>query len=115
MDSSFAFICRYFARLFLKIPKYVNTGQIPAIADVDKRPRKKLFLFYQKQFAMHQQNFALNQPPGKSQLLSSAAIDNLTRRESDKAVKTCRHRDTHGWCGKTQRPCVLLNDLFFKH
>jgi hypothetical protein len=35
MDSNFAFICADFAPLLLKVPKYINTVQISAIADVD--------------------------------------------------------------------------------
>ena len=47
MDSNFAFICADFAQLLLKVAKYVNTVQIPAIADVEMPSPANLFLSYQ--------------------------------------------------------------------
>ena len=54
-----------FAALSLKVPKYINTVQISAIADVDWSSSAKLFLCNQRQVAMLQQNFTSNQLPDK--------------------------------------------------
>ena len=47
-DSNFAFIWADFAVLFLKVSKYINTGQTSAIVDVDYPSLAKLFLCYQE-------------------------------------------------------------------
>jgi len=33
----------------------------------------------------------------------------------DGEEKGCKHRNENGWCSKSQRQCLLISDLFFKH
>jgi len=113
IDSSFAFICADFAPLLLKVAKYINTVQTSAFADVDYSSPAKLFLCYQKQVAMQQQNLSLNQLPAKIIQPSLAVKNNLLPKRNDCEKKSCKHRNENGWCSKSQRQCSLITDLFF--
>jgi len=63
---------------------------------------------------MLQQNITSNQLPVK--ILSPGLIDekNTIQNNNSKATN-CEFRNKNGWCSKSERKCLLVNDLFFKH
>jgi hypothetical protein len=89
--------------------------QTSAIADVDSPLPVKLFLCYQKQAVMPQQNFTSNQSPAKIILPLLAVKNSSLSNRNTSEEKSCKHRNENGCCSKSQRQCLLLTDLFFKH
>jgi hypothetical protein len=72
-------------------------------------------LCYQKQISMLQQNFTSLQLPVKIiHPLVTVKNSSLSTR-NDIEDKACKHRNENDWCSKSQRQCLLLTNLFFKH
>lgn len=111
----FCFHYANFATISLKIAKYINTVQIPAIGDVDCRFPATLFLSYQKQVAMLPQNLTLHQSPVGIIQQPLTLKKNSMPKKSESDEKSCKHRNKNGWCSKSRRQCLLLTELFSKH
>jgi hypothetical protein len=96
IDSNFAFIYADFATVCLKIAKYINTVQIPAIAVVECASLPMLFLYHQKQIAMLQQNIASNQVAANALSTTAGVNNNCNTKTNHHKTISCNQRNENG-------------------